>query len=66
MSKNSDTRRVTVVNPCGLHARPSLAVLQTVRHSRSKVEVRMNKQVANAGEILELMSLGAPMARNSS
>jgi phosphotransferase system HPr (HPr) family protein len=42
-----------------LHARPSLAVSQTVRASKSKVEIRAPRQTVDAGEILQLLSLGA-------
>jgi len=59
MSKQSARRKVTVVNPAGLHARPSLAVAQTVRRFKSKVEVRAKGQKVDAGQIIELLSLGA-------
>ena len=60
MTQHSETRTVKVVNPSGLHARPSLAVTQTVRRFHSKVEIRLDRQVADGGEILQLMSLGVP------
>ena len=53
------TRKVTIINPAGLHARPSLAVLQTVRNSKSKVEARTSCASADASDILQLLSLGA-------
>jgi phosphotransferase system HPr (HPr) family protein len=56
---NSATRKVTVLNPAGLHARPSLAVVQTVRGSKSKVEVRTPRQSVDASDILQLLGLGA-------
>jgi len=59
MAKNSATRKVTVVNPPGLHARPSLAVVQTVRRFKSKVQVHAKGETVDAGQIIELMSLGA-------
>jgi len=52
-------RKVKIINPAGLHARPSLAVLQTVRGSQSQVQVRTARQTADAGDILQLLSLGA-------
>jgi phosphocarrier protein HPr len=55
----SATRKVTVLNQAGLHARPSLAVVQTVRGSKSKVEVRTPRQAVDAGDILQLLGLGA-------
>jgi phosphotransferase system HPr (HPr) family protein len=59
MVNNTATRTVTVVNPAGLHARPSLAVSQTVRASKSKVEIRTPRQTVDAGDILQMLSLGA-------
>jgi phosphotransferase system HPr (HPr) family protein len=59
MVNNSATRTVVVMNPAGLHARPSLAVSKTVRASKSKVQIRANHQTIDAGEILQLLSLGA-------
>jgi phosphotransferase system HPr (HPr) family protein len=59
MVNKSATRKVVVQNPAGLHARPSLAVSQTVRASQSKVEIRAPRQTVDAAEILQLLSLGA-------
>jgi phosphotransferase system HPr (HPr) family protein len=59
MSDPSATRKVTVLNPAGLHARPSLAVVQTVRRGQSKVEVQASRQRVDAGDILQLLGLGA-------
>jgi phosphocarrier protein HPr len=56
---NSATRKVVIINPAGLHARPSLAVSQTVRSSQSKVEIRAPSQTVNAADVLQLLSLGA-------
>jgi phosphocarrier protein HPr len=59
MVNNAATRTVKVLNPAGLHARPSLAVVQAVRQSQSKVEVRTPRQTVDAGDILQLLGLGA-------
>ena len=59
MVNDSAVRKVVVVNPAGLHARPSLAVVQAVRRFRSKVEVRTPRQSVDAGDILQLLGLGA-------
>lgn len=56
---NNSTRKVTVLNPAGLHARPSLAVFQTVRGSQSKVEIHTARQTVDAGDMLQLLGLGA-------
>ncbi|MBN1393999.1 MAG: HPr family phosphocarrier protein [Pirellulales bacterium] len=60
MVNNTATRMITVLNPAGLHARPSLAVAQTVRRSKSKVEVRAGQQTVDASDILQLLSMGVP------
>jgi phosphotransferase system HPr (HPr) family protein len=58
-SNGRATRHVVVLNPAGLHARPSLAVVQTVRRFQSKVEVQTSRQTVDAGDILQLLGLGA-------
>ncbi len=58
MVSNTAVRKVTVLNPAGLHARPSLAVAQTVRRSNSKVRIRASDQTIDAADILQLLSLG--------
>ena len=59
MFGKSATRRLVVSRPAGLHARPCLAIATTVQQSQSTVELRTGEQRANAGSVLELMSLGA-------
>jgi phosphocarrier protein HPr len=59
MVKHSATRKVTILNPAGLHARPSLAVVQTVRRSKSKVEIHRPGEIVDAGDILQLLGMGA-------
>jgi phosphotransferase system HPr (HPr) family protein len=59
MVNNSATRKVIVINPAGLHARPSLAISQTVRASKSQVEIRAPRQTVNGADVLQLLSLGA-------
>jgi phosphocarrier protein len=58
VSKTAE-RRVVVRNPAGLHARPSLAISQTVKKSRSRVTIQSRSQTVDAGDILQLLSLGA-------
>ena len=60
MARRSETRKVTVTHSPGLHARPCLAIVNTVRRFRSEVTICNGDQVANAAEILEIMSLGVP------
>jgi phosphotransferase system HPr (HPr) family protein len=59
MVSHSATRKVTILNPAGLHARPSLAVAQTVQRSKSKVQVKSPRETVDAGDILQLLGLGA-------
>jgi phosphotransferase system HPr (HPr) family protein len=54
------TRTLTVTHIPGLHARPCLAIVNTVRRFHSKVQLRKGKETVDAGEILYLMSLGVP------
>ena len=60
MFGRSATRQVMVTHSPGLHARPCLAIVNTVRRFRSKVTIRSGDQEADAGEILHVMSLGVP------
>ncbi len=60
VSTQSATRRITVAHHGGLHARPSLAIVKTVRQFQSKVQIRNGDQEADAGEILQILSMGVP------
>jgi phosphocarrier protein HPr len=60
MSRRSATRMVVVTHSPGLHARPCLAIVNTVRRFQSQVKIHNGNEVADAAEILELMSLGVP------
>ncbi len=53
------TRRVVISRPAGLHARPCLAIAQTVRQSHSQVEICYGDKKANGSEILDMLCLGA-------
>jgi phosphocarrier protein len=59
MVNNTATRTVKVQNSAGLHARPSLAIVQAVRGSKSTVEITTPSQTINAGDILQILGLGA-------
>lgn len=59
MFSRSATCKVKVLNAAGLHARPSLAIVQTVRNSKSKVEIRTPWQAVDGGDILQILGLGA-------
>ena len=60
MSKRTATRKVVVTHSPGLHARPCLAIVNTVRSFQSRVTILKGDETADAGEILQLMSLGVP------
>lgn len=60
MIRRSATRQLVVTHAQGVHARPSAAIVNTVRRFHSVVKIRNANREANAGEILEVMSLGIP------
>jgi len=53
------TRQVVVLNPTGIHARPSLAIANTVRPYDAEVKIRNGRTVVDAKDVLQLLSLGA-------
>ena len=57
---SSATRQVTVTYPTGLHMRPCSAIVKTVSHFQSKVQIRYGNQEADASDIIEILSLGVP------
>jgi len=59
MPGETATRRVMVSRPAGLHARPCVAIASTVRRFQSKVRISCGAQEADAGDVLQLLSLGA-------
>lgn len=63
MFTKSASRRLVVERPEGLHARPCLAIANTVRRFKSKVEIHCNSQRVDARDVLQLLSLGAGQGR---
>ena len=59
MSTETITRTVVVTNPHGLHARPAVVIVKTVREYVAQVTIRRGNQIVDAASILDLMSLGA-------
>lgn len=53
-------RDVRIVNPSGLHARPSHAIVKLALVHRSELTVRCGERAVNGRSILDLMTLGAP------
>lgn len=63
MFTKSANRKLTVDRPEGLHARPCLAIANTVRRFQSKVEINCNGQRIDAKDVLQLLSMGAGQGR---
>ncbi len=59
MFGKSATRTVEVLNRAGIHARPSLAIVKTVGQFQSKVTIRRDGEVVDAGDILQIMAMAA-------
>jgi len=53
------TRNVTVTNRHGLHARPAVVIVKTVRKYDAHVTICKGNQVAEADSVLDLLSFGA-------
>ena len=59
MSAEISTRVVAVTNRHGLHARPAVVIVKTVRKYDAEVTIHNGNQAADAASILDLLSLGA-------
>ncbi len=59
MSVETFHRTVTVTNRHGLHARPAVAIVKTVRKYDAQVTIRKGNQVVDADSIFDVLSLGA-------
>lgn len=59
MNQAKATRTVTVDNRAGLHARAALMVFNCAREFQAKVELVMGRQRVDAGDMLQMLSLGA-------
>ncbi len=53
------SRNIIVTRREGLHARPCVAIANTVRQSQSKVAISCRNQTVDACDVLQLLSLGA-------
>lgn len=53
-------KKVTLINKRGLHARAATRVVQTCQQFQATIEVRLNKRIANARNIMQLLMLAAP------
>ncbi len=59
MSAETCTRTVTITNRHGLHARPAVVIVKTVRKYDAQVTIQKGNQTVDAASILDLLSLGA-------
>ena len=59
MTTESLTRTVIVTNRHGLHARPALAIVNTVRKYDAQVTISRGNQMADATSMLDLLCFGA-------
>jgi phosphocarrier protein FPr len=51
-------QRVTVADAAGLHARQAARVVRTASRFEARVSIRCAERTADAGSLLELLSLG--------
>jgi phosphocarrier protein len=52
-------RNVTITNVHGLHARPSLIIVKTVKKFDANVKITRDNHSIDAANMLDLLSLGA-------
>lgn len=53
------TKEVTVKSQIGLHARPAAELVNIVKNYKSTVHIENGDKKANAGSIINLLTLGA-------
>ncbi len=59
MPETTVTRRVTLTNDYGLHARPAALFVEMCNRFQSEVTVRLHDNDVNGKNILDIMTLGA-------
>lgn len=52
-------KEIEIINPKGIHARPSALLVATVHKCSSSVTLIKGSSEANAGSIISILSLGA-------
>ncbi len=60
MFRRPVTRQVTVTRPAGIHVRPSVAIIKTVRQFQSQVGIRYGDREADASDVLAILELHVP------
>lgn len=56
-----ESAEVTIVNSAGLHARPAMMIVQTIKEYQAELTMHHKGQRANMRSIMELIALGAPV-----
>jgi phosphocarrier protein HPr len=57
MLTNDNTKKVTVINELGLHARPAALVAQLALQAKSDIWLIKNDQKADASSIIDILAL---------
>lgn len=52
------TKKITIIDPIGIHARPASAIVNATSKFVSKIEFKYDGKIANAKSIINLMALG--------
>jgi len=52
-------KQIILTNPKGIHARPSAMIVQTATKYQSDIQIHKGNMVASAGNIMEIIALGA-------
>jgi phosphotransferase system HPr (HPr) family protein len=59
MDEDIKSRTVVVTNRDGIHARPTMAIVNVVGKYRAKVTIRKGSQTGDASSAIDVLSLGA-------
>jgi len=51
------TKRVTIVNELGLHARSAAQIAQIARKARSHVWIKKGDEIVDASEVIDILTL---------
>ena len=52
------TKKIIIIDPIGIHARPASAIVNATSKIASKIEFKHDGKLANAKSIINLMALG--------
>ncbi|MGL5591287.1 MAG: HPr family phosphocarrier protein [Mycoplasmoidaceae bacterium] len=52
------TKKIIIIDPIGIHARPASLIVNTASKFVSKIEFKYDGKLANAKSIINLMALG--------